>query len=363
MNTSKDGERRFFDMYQQIADNMQTETSAFTVSDPHPSSDPIRALNLCLAPGGYTMKLLEMHPTMQISGITLAPFAGGHEVLVQDPRLSVAYLDMNLLPLCYGLTPSTLPIAHPDTGHFLTSAPFPGLTYNLVLADGAVLRTHSLDAHRQHKEREAQRLRLAQLIFGLERLKTGGTFVMLLHRIDSFENMVLLRNFEQFAKVTVWKPERYYVQSSSFYLVAKEVQVGHQVAVEVLGKWKAVWQTATFGGKDGMGGEGEEVSSKWVAKALVIYGQRLIELGKPVWDVQARGLGKATYIQPRGGLGKGKNKGGEGVSKVAVDGAVTEKKFLRYMGPMTWFSTSAEWADQEVRGSSGKNQPAGASSP
>jgi len=199
MNTSKQDERKFFNMYAQIADTIQLQTGAFTISSP--DSSPLRALNLCLAPGVYTKKLLDMYPNLQISGVTLAPSAGGHEVLVSDPRLSVEYLDMNLLPLSYGLPPN-----HPDIPHFLTTAPFPSVTYNLILANGAVLRTH---AHRRNQDREALRLRLAQLIFGLERLKAGGTFVILLHRIDSFENMVLLRNFEQFAKVEVWRPERY----------------------------------------------------------------------------------------------------------------------------------------------------------
>ncbi len=113
---------------------------------------------------------------------------------------------MNLLPLSYDLTPSNLPPTYPDTPHFLITTPFPSVTYNLILADGAVLRTH---AHRRNQDREALRLRIAQLIFGLERLKAGSTFVILLHGIDSWENMVLLRDIEQFAKVEVWKPERH----------------------------------------------------------------------------------------------------------------------------------------------------------
>jgi len=64
-----------------------------------------------------------MYPTIRISGITLPPSVGGHEVLVADPRLHVEHLDMNLLPLSYGLPPN-----HPDTPHFLNTAPFPSVT-------------------------------------------------------------------------------------------------------------------------------------------------------------------------------------------------------------------------------------------
>jgi len=57
MNTSKQDERKFFNMYAQIADTMQLQTGAFAISSP--DSSPLRALNLCLAPGGYTKILLE----------------------------------------------------------------------------------------------------------------------------------------------------------------------------------------------------------------------------------------------------------------------------------------------------------------
>jgi len=344
MNTSTQDEWKFFNMYAQIADTMQTQTNAFTISSP--DSSPLRALNLCLAPGGYTKKLLDMYPTIQISGITLAPSAGGHEVLVSDPRLSVEYLDMNLLPLSYGLTPSTLPPTHPNAPRFLLSAPFPSLTYNLVLDDGAVLRSHTRDAHRHDKDHEALRLRLAQLIFGLERLKAGGTFVILLHRIDSFENMVLLRNFEQFAKVEVWKPERYYAQSSSFYLIAKEVQVGHA--------WRCRWWRSGRGcGRGrrfgGLGGEGEEVSGERVARALEGYGERFVQLGGPVWGIQAGGLARAAYIRPRSEQGNGRYDREERGSRLTSCGAM-EGKFPRYTGGLTWLSEPTKGEDKEMGG-------------
>lgn len=174
--------------------------------------------------------------------------------------------------------------------------------------------------------------------------------------------MVLLRNLEQFAKVEVWKPERYHAQSSSFYLVAKEVQVGHAVAGQVVEKWKGVWRRATFGGEEGVGGEGEEVGGEWVQRALEVYGPRLVELGGPVWAIQARGLGKATYIQPREGLGKGKDEGEEGGSRLAMGGAVGEKRFPRYTGGLTWLSKRTKGEDKEVGGALGENQPTGASS-
>jgi len=352
MNISKEAEWKFFTMYKQIADAMQTQTNAFTIEDPDLNAP--RALNLCLAPGGYTKKLLDMYPTIQISGITLAPSEGGHEVLVEDPRLHVEYLDMNLLPLEYGVPLLNLPPNHPDAARFLLTAPFPSQTFNLVFADGAVLRTHSREVHRADKDREALRLRVAQLIFGLSRLKAGGTFVILLHRIDSFENLVLLRNFEQFAKVSVFKPEKIYTQSSSFYLIAKDVQPTHPVAVQVLEKWKKVWQTITFGGEDGTGTSPEEPSSERVSQALESYGPRFVELGAQVWQIQARGLANASYIQPRS---NSKPEGSYRLSRPAPLGAAEEKAFPRYTGGLTWLSKSTNGANDRPAGASKENRP------
>lgn len=135
---------------------------------------------------------------------------------------------------------------------------------------------------------------------------------------------MLLRNFEQFAKVEVWKPERYYAQSSSFYLIAKEVEVGHAVAVQVLEKWKGVWQRATFGG--------EEVGGERVARALEGYGERFVQLGGPVWGIQAGGLARASFILARSGRGGGRYEGAEGGSRLAPCGAAGEKTFPRYTG-------------------------------
>ena len=284
-------------MYEKIANAMHTETGAFTIPDP--DSKGIRALNLCLAPGGYTKKLLELHPTIKICGITLAESEGGHEVLAKSPRLDVKYLDMNLLAIAYGVPLSNIPSDHPDAGKFLTEAPFAGLNFDIVVGDGAVLHTHTREEYRQDKDREALRLRVAQLIFGLSRIKAGGTFIILTHRIDSWENLVLLRNFEQFSKVTVFKPTTIHTQSSSFYLIAKEVQPDHRVAKRVIQEWKKVWSITTFGGGKGTGECPEEPSTEDVVQILKHYGPRFVEMGGPVWQIQADGLSKASYMEPR----------------------------------------------------------------
>ena len=206
LSISSDGEWKFYHMYQRIADAMQVQTKAFTIDNSDPTD--LQALNLCLAPGGYTKKLLDMYPKIMIYGITLAESDGGHEVLVKSPRLKMEYLDMNLLAEEYGVSLLRIPERNPDAAKFRADAPFAGLTFDIVVGDGAVLPTHARDNYRHDKDREALRLRFAQLIFGLRRIKPGGTFIILLHRIDSWENLVLLRNFEQFSKITIFKASK-----------------------------------------------------------------------------------------------------------------------------------------------------------
>ena len=149
------------------------------------------------------------------------------------------------------------------------------------------MRTHERGEHRQDKEREALRLRLSQLILGFGQMKDGGTFMMLLHRFDSWENFVLLHNLEKFSEVQLHKPRKKHVESSSFYLVAKNVRCNDQVARELLEKWKADWWQATFGGEGGKGELPKGQGDDFVEKAFQKYGARFIELGRPIWRTQA----------------------------------------------------------------------------
>lgn len=339
---SKESEWRFYNMYKRIADAMQSEAGAFTINMESTDSKELRALNLCLTPGGYTKKLLEMYPiTIKICGITLAESDGGHEVLVKSPQVEIEYLDMNLLALEYGVSLLSIPTNHPDAGRFCANAPFAGLDFDIVVGDGAVLRSHLRAEYRQDKDREGLRLRIAQLIFRMARIKSGGTFIILLHRIDSWENLELLRNFEQFSKVTVWKSSKIYTQSSSYYLIAKDVLPDHPAAMQVVERWKKVWWTTTFGGQDGMGSTPEQPSSEQVAQALEIYGRRFIEYGNPIWLAQAEGLSKASYIDSTDGtqLKAGEKKRPDKCSSLRQYGTEQNKRFPMYMGEKQWLSS------------------------
>ena len=276
-------------MYLVIAKELQEATAVFTVNGSTPGK--LRGFNLCMAPGGYTRVLLNHNPQMTISGITLPEARTGHPVVTEvaaDPRVEVEYLDINLLATSMGVPASDIPADHPDAEKFLTHVPFADLEFDVVIADGAVLRTHDRGEHRLDKEREALRLRLSQLILGFGRIKDGGTFMVLLHRIDSWENFVLLRKLEQFSEVKVHKPTVKHAESSSFYIVAKNVDRDRLTATAVLDEWKAYWRQVTFGGEEGKGELPQGPGNDAVEKAFQEYGARYMELGRPVWETQAR---------------------------------------------------------------------------
>lgn len=73
-------------------------------------------------------------------------------------------------------------------------------------------------------------------------------------------------------------------------------------------------------------------------------GLAFVELGAPVWDIQAQGLSKASYINPRHGYG-----------------AAEERRFPRYTGGVTWFSEMAEGEGEGTAAAVTQNRPPRAS--
>jgi hypothetical protein len=59
---------------------------------------------------------------------------------------------------------------------------------------------------------------------GLQRIKPGGTLIILLHKLETWHSMILVRFFSTFATVELFKPVKAHAIMSSFYMVAKNVQ-------------------------------------------------------------------------------------------------------------------------------------------
>jgi hypothetical protein len=262
------------------------------------SDTTIQALNLCMAPGGYTWSLLQVNPDARISGITLPLEMGGHSMRLpygnEDPRVQVVFMDITMIASEFGTPVPDIPSQHPEAANFITLTPYQDADFDIVLCDGQVPRTHRRAEYRQ--DREALRLTISQLIFGMKQIKTGGTLIILLHKADSWHSVELLHCFEEFSKIQLFKPAKVHAPRSSFYLIAKDIQQRHPKAIEAVQKWQKDWWNATFGGTECTGEDKEE--DEWrVSSVLESFGPKLIDLGRPIWKVQLDALKKASYTK------------------------------------------------------------------
>ena len=104
-----------------------------------------------------------------------------------------------------------------------------------------------------------------------------------------------------------------------------------------------MWWTMTFGGENGTGQNPEQPSDEKVAQALASYGSRFIELGSPVWQIQAEGLSKASYIEPPSSdsqKGKSDIETAQTQSRFASYGMDERKRLPAYTGKYQWLPTN-----------------------
>lgn len=278
-------------MMQGIGDELQASTNALTQKSE--CGEDIKILDLCMAPGGYTASALKYNPTAIACGVTLPPAQGGHELLLQSPRSSVMFLDITMLAREFGV--EEVPITHPEYSNFLDDRPYLGQTFHLVFCDGQVLRTHQRAEHRE--QHEALRLTVSQLILALHRIRPGGSLVMLLHKIEAWDTTELLYRFSHFSSIQLFKPEKKHAIRSSFYLVAKNVQPDTDAAKQAVEVWKRAWWQATFGGQNGTGGVKVMPDKVYVQTILDKFGNELVGLGRPVWEIQANALSKMEFVK------------------------------------------------------------------
>ena len=245
-----------------------------------------------MAPGGYTAAVLKHHPYAKCFGITLPAKQGGHPLRILTNVLAgLKQVDVTMLANEYMSGP--VPKTHPAYSEFIHVRPFHCYKFDLVFCDGMVLRTQERACYREQVE--VTRLACSQMILALQRIATGGTIIMLLHKIDSFGAAFILYTFSKFAEVDSFKPARKHGSRSSFYMIAKNVQPQLDAAVQAVKEWKDAWWQATFGGPDGTGEPKKDHPESAVRNMLEVYGERLIEMGRPVWRIQADNLSKTDY--------------------------------------------------------------------
>ncbi|KAK3900374.1 hypothetical protein C8A05DRAFT_36003 [Staphylotrichum tortipilum] len=300
----------FFKLMRRIGLELDAMTAALTIQGGGNSRPAI--LDLCMAPGGFSSAALYRNPSALLRGISLPPSLGGHEMLLKKPwsetdpdaQIFVSFCDITLLADEMGTPVPSIPASHPDAASFSSDRPFLEQKFDLVVCDGQVLHTHERLEYRENFE--ASRLLTSQLVLALQRIRSGGTMVILLHKADAWASVLLMYTFATFSDhLRLFKPQNAHRMRSSFYLVATGVRQGCEAAVEAVRQWKAKWRMATFGvgdgGEEGLGeGELEVLESGGEEKAKAVLqeiGPALVRMAEPVFAIQAEALRNASWMK------------------------------------------------------------------
>ncbi|KAI4227190.1 MAG: hypothetical protein L6R40_008219 [Gallowayella cf. fulva] len=293
----------FFNLMQRIGTEMQETMGAMSLADPG------QILDLCMAPGGYSASALKFNPRASVSGATLPEKLGGHKLFVRDGfrRVPIRVWQGDLTSLVgdMGIDGGDIPEEHPDFGKFQKDEVWAEEHFDLVFCDGQVLRNHSRDMAEYRQRCEARRLTCSQLLIALRHVRVGGSMVILLHKIDTWDTVLTLRAFDRFASIALFKPLTAHKARSSFYLVAKNVQPHHKDALMAIQDWTKAWNDATFraftgeGREDAFPGNGNQSTAlgQQVAKVMDEFGERLIMLGEDTWKIQEEAIRKSPWFK------------------------------------------------------------------
>jgi hypothetical protein len=172
----------------------------------------MQVLDLCMAPEGYSAAVFDLNPTASIDAVSLPDHDGGQRALNpfrrRDPRVQILFMDITMLATEYGVDLNNVPTDHPNARK--CSSLYEGKQYDLFFCGGQVLRTQKCGAYRELCK--AARFTNAQLTLGLQRIKPGRTLITLLHKLETWHTMMLIRSFSTFATI-----------KSSFRMAAKDI--------------------------------------------------------------------------------------------------------------------------------------------
>ena len=293
-------QKGFYNLMQRIGDEMQEATGVMNLPLSH-----AHVLDICMAPGGYSASALKHSPHAQVKGITLNASLGGHQMLIpfgrRDPRVQVLFADLTMFAAEFGV--ADIPTIHPDNSNFSFDRPWADTSFDLIFCDGQVLRTHAPYLASYREECEATRLTCSQLILGMQRIKPGGAFIMLLHKVETWRVVKLLSIFDKISEIALFKPMTCHQTRGSFYLIAKNVQPRAPEAIAAIDEWKVAWNKATFRQSEAeafpnlQGSVDKDAVDEEVRSVLKSFGERLLLLGEPVWRTQKDALKNAPWFK------------------------------------------------------------------
>lgn len=251
----------------------------------------LEVFDLCMAPGGYSATVLKINPYAKICGISLPVELGGHKVYLPNwetnKQVQIRFEDITMLAAELGY-PDLVSQNEGQTYPFSNERPFDNQAFDLVFCDGKVLESHTRTLESTN---EPCRLTAAQLVLALQRMKWGGTLVMLMHQAYSPNSVRLLEAFDQFSTLSLVKHSVCHVKRTSFYLIAKNVITDHpraqQLVKELRKSWR-VYTALTFGVN--FPDEPDEPEETSMENIMESFGEKLIELAEPAWRLQTHAM-------------------------------------------------------------------------
>ncbi|KAI1426797.1 hypothetical protein F5Y12DRAFT_783819 [Xylaria sp. FL1777] len=281
----------FFEMMKTVGREIHNATRVFRIRAQTGRRPKI--LDTCMAPGAFLHLAMEHNPEAQALAFSLPLEKGGHKVLVPpNPNITVEFADITMLAADMGV--DHIPSSHPEAHEFLARKLSPDDVFDLAICDGQVLRTHSRAAYREI--REPIRLSLTQLAIALEHMNPGGTMLVLLHKVESWKSVQILRAFCRFSLVKVIKPRRAHAKRSSCYMVASNIQPQHEDAIQAVRAWKQIWKAATFDTESEFCRLSKSLEPD-VEEVIGDFGVKLVGLGTKAWEIQADALAKAPFVR------------------------------------------------------------------
>jgi 23S rRNA U2552 (ribose-2'-O)-methylase RlmE/FtsJ len=284
----------------EIGQEMDENTSVITLAAAD-GSQSLRVLDIGMAPGGFAQTVLRKHRDARIWGITLPSKMGGLRIMLpgwrDDLKVRIEFADITMLANEMGRPATSIPTQHPDIARFSSERPFQNETFDLVFcgATGATTRRGHAGAE-PHESYKRLRLGTSQLVFALQRLRNQGSLVLVMHKPESFDTTEVIRTFTKCSIVRLFKSKTKHAITSSFYMVAMEVDTQSEEMQSAVVRWKKQWEDATFQ-SDGALSTCLRASEDQVREMLAEFGPQLIDLATPLWKTQADALRASPFLK------------------------------------------------------------------
>jgi hypothetical protein len=226
-------------------------------------------------------------------GISLDTADGGHQYLLEGrlkSRHDLYYANLTL----YQLGPTRIP----QKGLKVIPFDIRNRMFDLAMLDGHQLRTQ-----RSATPWDGHRLAVSQIILALQAVKVGGTVVVKFSRPELHYTARILYLLDYLSeRLSTCKPRSIHASRGTFYGVAQGIGGGVDAGKlpAILESFKKLWVELTYGG-EGLGRHIQDVDLDFIISVddlTETYLDRLIELGRDVWEVQAYALTK--LLQKKG---------------------------------------------------------------